>query len=1533
MSSHSAWAGVFLHLDGSAVFAAVSGLLSAVSLDSPGSANVAALEAFAAAMSSGRLSGSERAGLAVQCQVKVLSPVELSCLELSSEEKGLVSHVVAALALCCREDPALLLQKLAHIQTEFAAPSPKTPFYLALLIVLLEDSDTNSHIPSDSIAALVVETIKILLSPKHADLHPKITATLLPLFLNHCHIDPPVLCTEIWARILSSLPDSNEPPSPQLLRTASAILVHLFPHFFGLDAKPVSASRKITQHNEGAPKRGRGAKFNRKDAKSGITGEGAISIDESIPHDAIDWSNTTSSASPTLDLRSDPSFWRVLQSGLVCHQDAVVEKYCLLLMKRVVDVSAKFGCVNGTEVFAWPVNETELNSKLWADYFVVLEILKESAGHLVEPILPKLASFLSPNGMHSSWWILLMTRGLHNNTGTMRKKMLEYLISWRGDVDATSPEYASQRKRLDTLCGPVGSTFLYGMVLPRLDAAHLYNVSGLGTYVSPFVAEGRGIPLLGFDEVSKLEALLGSDRAVSVWTKPDARTLFCYLSLTILLHLSIPSVFTFPQLSTLLHTLGPKSRTAPLFLESQLWCAHAFAPLPPYEWLVQEIQAALANYLSDSTPPASTQSHTASTIAHMLQYLPPAKIATAIDPLLSRLLNLHSASSYAPPGTCTRVMKLLAALPLDVFLSIPFTSSHLEEIVTLTMHTLMHPTPGLPFDALTLHAAVLHRALPALSQSETKLFHASPAVGHLSTLYQLAWSCFTSETGRTQTTLFAAYTSLTVVFKVVKELNLRTPVSDVSAPPLPFLLTSPEWVKVLPSGRGQQDSRVNWSLVQNSLQTIQYECLLAYLSSTRDHHNVLNSLATSISTTSSSSAPFLFNCVREALSLPSTTDTVATETIRTLLQESLAIVLDHTAEAKSFMTLLHAFGQLCCCPALLSSQDPVLIETITSSIITCLELGQNRMHVVQAVADPCLEFWSSGGETETAVESLEAFRGVLVRFCGFGPLREKNVDADRGDAVVAYMLEKEVRRGEEWIEKEGTAELNFNCQDYLVRVRANAVLVKLDPSVLKQRDLAVRMLKELMALTTSGVYRAKFDSTIEHRIQIRTWCSIHLLLDHIVEAEDWGERFVEALDVDLVISTRYYVEWAAMRVMIRHPEAIDSVWSWLDRFETKSTTICSLFTILLHVLPRVPAQLQPPLFETLFSKITPWLTSNHFTIRLFAQYTAINLFETRPPSVHPSVTVKSLIHFIQTNADCAKHRAHLDTLFFISAKGFEPIADVSMEFVFHVGLAAAGVTPEERISAHAFERIGCVGSQGVPLFHAASRRAVWRAATSEGGGGLPMEFSDPAESIKQQLTNQTTTTEMALQRKIEPWETMLATDFDFSGPQQRDITTRRTRFPLIVVASLVSKSPNLGGLCRTCEIFNAELLTVPSLKVKTDPAFLVTSVTAEKWMPMMELPASPAAILPFLLSKKQQGYSILAIEQATNSVSLDTFEFPEKCVLLLGMEKLGVPAVYLPLVDFVIEIPQYGVIRSLNVHVSGALVVYSFARQQQMQQK
>lgn len=109
---------------------------------------------------------------------------------------------------------------------------------------------------------------------------------------------------------------------------------------------------------------------------------------------------------------------------------------------------------------------------------------------------------------------------------------------------------------------------------------------------------------------------------------------------------------------------------------------------------------------------------------------------------------------------------------------------------------------------------------------------------------------------------------------------------------------------------------------------------------------------------------------------------------------------------------------------------------------------------------------------------------------------------------------------------------------------------------------------------------------------------------------------------------------------------------------------------------------------------------------------------------------------------------------------------------------------------------------------------------------------------------------------------------------------QKKRSELIVVASLISKAPNLGGLARTCEIFGVENFFVSSLKLTENSEFKALSKTAEKWMKISEVKSWK--LFEFLLGMKLQGYAIVGAEQCEKSVQLVEAKIPKKSVLLLG---------------------------------------------------
>ncbi|KAF0302385.1 putative methyltransferase TARBP1 [Amphibalanus amphitrite] len=179
-----------------------------------------------------------------------------------------------------------------------------------------------------------------------------------------------------------------------------------------------------------------------------------------------------------------------------------------------------------------------------------------------------------------------------------------------------------------------------------------------------------------------------------------------------------------------------------------------------------------------------------------------------------------------------------------------------------------------------------------------------------------------------------------------------------------------------------------------------------------------------------------------------------------------------------------------------------------------------------------------------------------------------------------------------------------------------------------------------------------------------------------------------------------------------------------------------------------------------------------------------------------------------------------------------------------------------------------------------------------------------------------------VQRKPTPWRQLL--------PEPSEVSAvRRGRRPAgagpVLVAALVDRAPNLGGLCRTCEVLGASRMVISSLQLTADKQFQSLSVSAERWVPLTEV--KPHQLAEYLSQLRSAGYTLVGVEQTSNSVPVTAYQFPERTALVLGNEREGIPVELIHLLDVCVEIPQCGVVRSLNVHVAGALLLWEYRRQ------
>lgn len=222
---------------------------------------------------------------------------------------------------------------------------------------------------------------------------------------------------------------------------------------------------------------------------------------------------------------------------------------------------------------------------------------------------------------------------------------------------------------------------------------------------------------------------------------------------------------------------------------------------------------------------------------------------------------------------------------------------------------------------------------------------------------------------------------------------------------------------------------------------------------------------------------------------------------------------------------------------------------------------------------------------------------------------------------------------------------------------------------------------------------------------------------------------------------------------------------------------------------------------------------------------------------------------------------------------------------------------------------------------------TWKPATSES----TEEESEKVTTIvsaadkkskPEQDESSSTTVAAPLQTKSGFWNAVLDGTL---GEEGRD-ADRVSRGDLIVVASLVDKAPNLGGICRLSEVLGAKLLCLGDLAVKKSTAFKSVAVTADRWMPMVEV--KPNDVAEYLQERKKLGYTLIGLEQTDKSVKLDQhLNFPKKSVILLGKEREGIPGPLLAELDFCVEIQQTGVIRSMNIQTATAIIVNAYSVQ------
>ena len=150
------------------------------------------------------------------------------------------------------------------------------------------------------------------------------------------------------------------------------------------------------------------------------------------------------------------------------------------------------------------------------------------------------------------------------------------------------------------------------------------------------------------------------------------------------------------------------------------------------------------------------------------------------------------------------------------------------------------------------------------------------------------------------------------------------------------------------------------------------------------------------------------------------------------------------------------------------------------------------------------------------------------------------------------------------------------------------------------------------------------------------------------------------------------------------------------------------------------------------------------------------------------------------------------------------------------------------------------------------------------------------------------------------------------------------KHPVIVILDDVRSMHNVGSVFRTCDAFAVKALYLCGYTPAPPHRDIhKTALGATETVNWKNFDTTIDAIN----EAKKQGYKILAVEQAHNSIMLNELKWEnEKIALVFGNEVTGVNDEVLTTADGCIEIPQWGAKHSLNISVSVGVVLWEMVR-------
>lgn len=147
--------------------------------------------------------------------------------------------------------------------------------------------------------------------------------------------------------------------------------------------------------------------------------------------------------------------------------------------------------------------------------------------------------------------------------------------------------------------------------------------------------------------------------------------------------------------------------------------------------------------------------------------------------------------------------------------------------------------------------------------------------------------------------------------------------------------------------------------------------------------------------------------------------------------------------------------------------------------------------------------------------------------------------------------------------------------------------------------------------------------------------------------------------------------------------------------------------------------------------------------------------------------------------------------------------------------------------------------------------------------------------------------------------------------------SRKVEVPIVVILDGINDTHNLGAILRSCDVFNVTGVIIPKHnQVPLNATVAKSSAGAINFVPVSQV----SSLNQTIQKLKDNGFWVVSTD---GSAKIDytqiKYDFP--VALVIGSEGKGVSSLIIKNSDYVVKIPQYGHVNSLNASVAAGILL------------